>query len=106
MIYLFAQSLTIISRCFDFCFPLFSELSDSSLHVRVAAAPIDGEANLALLSFLASTLRLRKSTLSVGRGSTGRTKSIVVDAAANDHLSAEELLRRVEEAANTANDGD
>jgi len=89
-----------------FVFSLFPELSDSSLHVRVAAAPIDGEANLALLSFLASTLRLRKSTLSVGRGSTGRTKSIVVDAAANDHLTAEELLRRVEEAANKANDGD
>lgn len=105
MIYLFARSLTSsLAVCFLFSL-LFPELSDS-LHVRVAAAPIDGEANAALLSFLASTLRLRKSTLSVGRGSTGRTKSIVVDAAANDHLTAEELLRRVEEAANKANDGD
>jgi len=68
--------------------------------VRIAAAPIDGEANAALLSFLASTLRLRKSTLSMGRGSTSRTKSIVIDAAANDHLSAEELMQRINEAAN------
>lgn len=83
-----------------------TQLSEGSLHVRVSAAPIDGEANAALLSFLASTLRLRKSTLSVGRGSTGRTKSIVVDAAANDHLSAEELTRRVVEAANKASDED
>jgi uncharacterized protein YggU (UPF0235/DUF167 family) len=70
-------------------------LNDTGLHVRVSAAPIDGAANTALLSFLADALSLRKSSLSVGRGTTSRTKTVVVDAQANGKITANELDSRI-----------
>lgn len=46
----------------------------TALAIRVAAPPVEGAANEALIAFLAKALGLRKSAVSVANGETGRLK--------------------------------
>ena len=48
------------------------------LHVRIAAPPVDGKANEAVIKLLSKQLRVSKSKLSIERGLTGRTKTILI----------------------------
>jgi len=48
------------------------------LKVRVRARPVEGEANAALVKFLAKALGVSKSSVSVQRGGQSRTKMIEV----------------------------
>jgi uncharacterized protein (TIGR00251 family) len=45
-----------------------------SLHVRLTAAPVDGAANQALIAFLAASLKMRKSDVTIRSGATARNK--------------------------------
>ncbi|MDQ1154970.1 DUF167 domain-containing protein [Brevundimonas sp. SORGH_AS_0993] len=49
------------------------------LKVRVRARPVDGEANVALIKFLAKTLGTPKSSVALTRGGQSRLKMIVVE---------------------------
>lgn len=49
------------------------------LKIRVAAAPAKGEANEALIAFIARTFDLKRSQVSIRSGSTGRRKRIKLD---------------------------
>lgn len=51
-----------------------------ALRVRLAAPPVDGAANEALLCWLASALGLRRSALALIHGSTSRRKQVHIDA--------------------------
>lgn len=53
-------------------------LSDGTVKIRVAAAPVEGEANEALLKFLAEILEVPVSNLEVVAGASGRDKLISV----------------------------
>ncbi len=58
---------------------------DGRLKVQLAAPPVDGEANAALVDLLAGLLRVRKSAIELLDGHTGRRKRLKVgglDAAA------------------------
>jgi len=44
------------------------------LKLRLVAPPVDGAANEALIAFLAKSLSLRKSDISIRSGETGRVK--------------------------------
>ena len=44
------------------------------LKVKIAAPPVEGKANKAIISFLASELGLSKSAVSLEKGETGRIK--------------------------------
>lgn len=46
------------------------------LRLRIAAPPVEGKANKAVLEFLAAKLRLPKSSLSLLHGSSGRLKLV------------------------------
>lgn len=59
-----------------------------TLHVRVAAAPIDGKANGALLRLLAKTLGVAPSRLALVSGAQARIKIVEIDG-----VSAEEARR-------------
>ena len=48
------------------------------LHVRIAAPPVEGKANEAVIKFLSKQLGVSKSKLSIERGLTGRTKTILI----------------------------
>jgi hypothetical protein len=61
-----------------------------ALKVRVAAPPVDGEANHALLRLLARRLGVAPSQLRLVSGETGRTK--VIDITGPDVHSVREAL--------------
>ena len=65
-------------------------LADGTIRVRLAAPPVDGAANTALLRFLADSLDLPKSRLSIASGSASCRKRIDIDG-----LGAEELDARL-----------
>ena len=49
-----------------------------ALKIRLAAPPVDGEANDELVRFLAKTLGVSKSAVTIVRGATGRRKVVRV----------------------------
>ena len=51
---------------------------DGRLKIQLAAPPVDGEANAALIEFLADALSVRKQDVAIVRGETGRRKSVRV----------------------------
>ncbi|HTK57032.1 MAG TPA: DUF167 domain-containing protein [Gemmatimonadales bacterium] len=50
-----------------------------ALKIRLAAPPVDGEANDELVRFLAKTLGVTKSAVTIVRGATGRKKVVRVE---------------------------
>ena len=70
-------------------------IADDRLRVRLAAPPIDGRANAALLKFLAGQLDVAPSKTSVLRGDTGRRKTVRI----LSELSRSEVERRLLEEA-------
>ena len=66
-------------------------LEDGILRVRVAAPPVEGKANVALLTFLAKVLGVRKNRIEIIAGVRGLDKIVsVLD------LSAEEVQSRIQ----------
>jgi uncharacterized protein len=55
---------------------------DGRLKIQLAAPPVDGEANLALVAFLAGQLGVRKAAVTIARGEAGRRKTVRVAGAA------------------------
>jgi uncharacterized protein (TIGR00251 family) len=55
---------------------------DGRLKVQLAAPPVDGEANAALVVFLADALGSRRSDVSIEHGDTGRRKTVRVSGVA------------------------
>lgn len=66
---------------------------DGILQIRIAAPPVEGKANEALIKFLSGRLDVPKSRLSVKRGLSGRTKTILVSG-----LEQSQLEQRLAEA--------
>jgi hypothetical protein len=52
---------------------------DGALRVRLAAPPVEGEANAELVRFLAKRLGVPRSSVRVVSGETGRNKVVEVD---------------------------
>lgn len=53
-------------------------LADGTIKIHIAAPPVDGEANEALIRFLAEVLNVPKSRLEIVAGESGRDKLISV----------------------------
>ena len=54
---------------------------DGRVRIQLAAPPVDGEANAALVSFLADALGVKRSDVVILRGETGRRKTVRVSGA-------------------------
>jgi uncharacterized protein (TIGR00251 family) len=52
---------------------------DGVLRVRLAAPPVEGRANEALVRFLAARLRLPKRQIQIVSGETSRTKVVSIE---------------------------
>jgi hypothetical protein len=65
---------------------------DGELRVWVSAPPVDGKANASLIKLLAKALGLPKTSLTIVRGRTARTKVIEVTGLSTDRIAA--TLRR------------
>lgn len=61
---------------------------DGALRIRVAAPPVDGEANDALTRFLAKRLGCSRSAIRIVAGSTGRSKHVEVEGLDPDTVAA------------------
>lgn len=63
---------------------------EGALVVAVRAAPVDGEANAALVAVLAKALGVPKGDVDVAKGASGRSKTVRVEG-----LDAETVRRRL-----------
>lgn len=66
----------------------FAGLHGDALKIRLAAPPVDGKANEALIGFLATTLNLPKSAVALKSGQTSRRKVLEVHGASLEAVSA------------------
>ena len=64
--------------------------SDGVWVVKISAPPVKGKANKELISFLSKILGVGKSSVSIARGHTSRSKLIAVDG-----LTQEEIMKRL-----------
>lgn len=55
-----------------------TDVSTEAVDVQIAAPPIDGEANTELIKFMSKVLQVRKSDLSLDRGSKSREKVLLL----------------------------
>lgn len=63
-------------------------LRDGVFRVRVAAPPVEGQANAALLAFLAEALGLRPWAVRLVRGASGREKVVALEGMSEDEALA------------------
>lgn len=61
---------------------------DDVLLVKLAAAPVDGAANDALIALLSTALHIPKRDITIAAGERSRTKRVVVAAATAQDMSA------------------
>lgn len=54
-------------------------MHDDSLKIRLTSPPVDGQANKAVIAFLAKCLNLPKSAVSIRSGHQNRNKQILVE---------------------------
>jgi len=57
---------------------------DGSILIRLAAPPVDGAANAALVAFLADLLDLPRRNIRIVRGETSRSKRLAIAGATSD----------------------
>ncbi|XP_003739600.1 UPF0235 protein C15orf40 homolog [Galendromus occidentalis] len=62
-----------------------------AVEVQIGAPPVDGEANTELVKYLAKALDLRKSDVSLDRGSRSREKVILIET----KFSCEEIREKI-----------
>ena len=67
-------------------------LHGDALKIRLAAPPVDGKANDALLGFIAERLDIARSAVSLKSGQTSRRKVVVVAANAADAAQVRRYL--------------
>jgi uncharacterized protein (TIGR00251 family) len=63
---------------------------DGALVVRLAAPPVDNQANDSLISLLAKTLRLPKSAVSIHSGEKSKNKTVMISGINTEQV--EEIL--------------
>lgn len=66
----------------------FAGLHGDALKIRLAAPPVDGKANEALVKFLAEALHLPKSAVTLKSGQTSRRKVLEVIGAKTESIAA------------------
>lgn len=64
--------------------------TDGVCHIKVAAPPVKGKANEQLIAFLGQLLGVSKSSVSIIKGHTSRSKLIAIDG-----LSREDVMKRL-----------
>jgi len=65
----------------------FAGRHGEALKIRLAAPPVDGKANEALIKFVAETLALPKSAVSLKSGQTSRRKVLEISGATSEAVA-------------------
>lgn len=71
-----------------------TDVSPEAVGVAIAAPPTDGEANAELIRFLSEVLGLKKSQITLDKGSRSRDKVLKLDSS----LAPDEVLQRIKQA--------
>ncbi len=66
---------------------------DGRLKIQLAAPPVDGEANAALLAFLAEALGVKRADVALLAGESGRRKRVSISGLAPEAAAAALLAR-------------
>lgn len=66
-----------------------TDITEEGVGVQIAAPPVEGEANTELIKFFSKVLGLRKSDVSLDRGSKSRNKTLVIS---SDVISVEKTI--------------
>ncbi len=66
-------------------------LDDGTVKIRITAAPVEGQANSALIDYLSDVLGVTKSKLEIVAGQTGRDKIIAVEGMTSKEVQAKVL---------------
>lgn len=69
-------------------------LHDGAIRIRLAAPPVDGAANEALVRFLAERMGVPRGNVRVARGTSSRRKVVMVDGVTVDRATAALELNR------------
>ncbi|OXA63184.1 UPF0235 protein C15orf40 homolog [Folsomia candida] len=64
-------------------------ISEEAVSIQIAAPPVDGEANIAIVKYFSTILNLKKADVSL-RGGKSRQKTVTVDSSTG--LSIEKIL--------------
>ena len=65
----------------------FAGLHGDALKIRLAAPPVDGKANEALIKFVAEALKLPKAAVNLKSGQTSRRKVLEVSGATSEAVA-------------------
>jgi uncharacterized protein YggU (UPF0235/DUF167 family) len=68
-------------------------MRDGVLHVKLAAAPVEGPANAALIELLSRQLRHPKRSLRIATGERSRTKTVEISGLTEVEVRARLLAR-------------
>ncbi|XP_058446784.1 UPF0235 protein C15orf40 homolog [Malaya genurostris] len=71
-----------------------TDIGEEEIGIQIAAPPIDGEANTELVKYLAKLLELRKSDVSLDKGSKSRQKTIVLEKGCRTPDQVLDIFRR------------
>ncbi len=69
----------------------FVGIYGDAMKLSITAPPVDGKANAAVISFLASFLKLKKKNIEIRSGLQSRNKTILIDG-----LSEEKIRAKIE----------
>ena len=61
-------------------------MRDGVLHVKLAAAPVEGAANAALIDLLSRQLRIPKRSLRIATGERSRTKTVEISGLTDEEV--------------------
>jgi uncharacterized protein YggU (UPF0235/DUF167 family) len=68
-------------------------MRDGVLHVKLAAAPVEGAANAALIDLLSRLLRVPKRSLRIATGERSRTKTVEISGLTEDEVRSRLAVR-------------
>jgi uncharacterized protein (TIGR00251 family) len=68
-------------------------MREGVLHVKLAAAPVEGAANAALIDLLSRQLRIPKRSLRIATGERSRTKTVEISGLTDEEVRARLAVR-------------
>ena len=68
-------------------------MRDGVLHVKLAAAPVEGAANAALIDLLGGQLRIPKRNLRIATGERSRIKTVEISGLTDEEVRARLAIR-------------
>ncbi|GBN09422.1 UPF0235 protein C15orf40 [Araneus ventricosus] len=69
-----------------------TDIGEESVGIQIAAPPVDGEANKELIRYLSEVLQLRKSELSLEKGSRSKEKTVIISGSS---VTADDVLTKL-----------